>query len=254
VLAPLDERQHDVDEPERHEHGADDVEADHALGAGLGHEPGDDEQRAAPIGMLMRKQLRQPRPRMSAWTSTPPISCPPTAASPSTIPYTLSARTRVGAGVDDADDREDLRAQQRRRDALHEAGDDEHGRRGGHAADARGDREEREAEREEAPAAVRVAEPAGGDEQRPEREAVAGDDPFEGGVAGVQVGLHRGHRDIDDEEVQDDHERPGEDDREGRPVRGVRAGAERGGPSGDFVSGHGGEGATATAACRLPVR
>jgi hypothetical protein len=51
-----------------------------------GTSPPTDISATMPIGTLMRKQLRQPSPAMSACTSTPPISWPPTAASPSTIP------------------------------------------------------------------------------------------------------------------------------------------------------------------------
>ena len=41
----------------------------------------------------IRKQLRQPSPATSASTSAPPITWPPTAASPSAMPYRLIART-----------------------------------------------------------------------------------------------------------------------------------------------------------------
>jgi hypothetical protein len=49
---------------------------------------------ASPIGTLIRKTLRQPSPAMSACTSRPPISWPPTAASPIARLYAVSARVR----------------------------------------------------------------------------------------------------------------------------------------------------------------
>ena len=42
----------------------------------------------------MRKQLRQPSPAMFAWTRTPPINWPVTAARPSVTPYADSAFVR----------------------------------------------------------------------------------------------------------------------------------------------------------------
>jgi len=51
---------------------------------------------AIPIGTLIRKQLRQPRPAGSRAISAPPTSWPPTAATSITVPYTLSALTRAG--------------------------------------------------------------------------------------------------------------------------------------------------------------
>jgi hypothetical protein len=99
----------------------------------------------------------------------------------------LIARTRRDR-VDDADDRQHLRAEQRGGEPLHEACDDEHGGARRQAAGGRRQREDGQAEREHAPAAELVAQPAGGDEEGGEGQAVAGDDPFDRAGAGVQVG------------------------------------------------------------------
>ena len=65
-------------------------------------------------------------------------------------------------------------------------------------------------------AAVDVAEAAADDQPGRERQRVARDDELDRAGAGVQVGLHRRDRDVDDEEVQHDHERAGEDDEQRR--------------------------------------
>ena len=89
----------------------------------------------------MRKQLRQPRPATSAWTSTPPTSWPPTAARPEHDAVDAQRADAVLAGVGDADDRQDLRAEERGGDALHEPRDDEHAglQARPHAAEASGE-------------------------------------------------------------------------------------------------------------------
>ena len=57
---------------------------------------GDAASAASPIGTLIQKMARQPSPATFASISSPPTSCPLTAASPITMPYTLIARTRSG--------------------------------------------------------------------------------------------------------------------------------------------------------------
>ena len=59
-----------------------------------------------------------------------------------------------------------------------------------------------------------VAEAPADDQAGGEGEAVAGDHPLDRRRAGVQGELQRGHRDVDDEEVEDDQEDAGEDDRQ----------------------------------------
>jgi hypothetical protein len=160
----------------------------------------------------------------------------------------------VRAGVGHAEDRQDLRHHQRRRGALRHARGDEQAGGGSDAARGRGQDEQREADREHPPAAELVAEPPAGDEPGGEGQAVAGDDPLDRVGAGVEVALHRGHRDVDDEEVEDDHERAGEDHRQRGPLpQAGRPGAVEG-VDGCGVGGHGNDGPTATEACRFPLR
>jgi hypothetical protein len=219
VLAALDERQDDRGQPGGEEAGAADVEAARALAARLGHDASGECQRHRADRHVDEEAARQPRPATSACTRTPPTSWPPAAA-------------------------------------LREARGDEDGRAPRHPARRRGRGEQGEAEGEHAPAAVLVAEPAGGDEERRERQAVAGDDPLDRPCARVQVGLHRGHRDVDDEEVQDDHEGAGEDDGQGGPAARPRS-REPGGGQGrgcDVVCAHDAlDGRSGTEAWRLPA-
>ena len=74
------------------------------------------------------------------------------------------------------------------------------------------------AEGEHPAASPAVAESGDGDEQGAEGEAVPGDDPLEAAVGGVELALHRGQRDVDDEEVEDDQERPAHEYGERRPA------------------------------------
>jgi hypothetical protein len=132
----------------------------------------------------------------------------------------------VLALVGHAEDRQDLRHEQRRRDALGHARRDERAGAGSDAARGRGQREEGQADGEHPPATDLVAEAPGRDEPGGEGQAVGRDDPLDGARAGVQVGLRRGHGDVDDEEVEDDHRRPGQDDGQRRPAA-PRAGRAR---------------------------
>ena len=114
-----------------------------------------------------------------------------------------------------------------RADALREPRRHQHRRRGGDAAGGGGEREQREADRERQPAADPVTDPRRRDQEHGRGQRESGDDPFDRTAAGVQVVLHRGQRDVDDEEVEDDHEGPYQQDRERRPAVGAdRRGAQ----------------------------
>jgi hypothetical protein len=191
VLAPLDERQDDVDESEGDERGPHEVQAVGALDARLGHRARDHHQGDEADRHVDEK-----------------------AAAP-------AQAGDVG---------------------LHEDAADEL------AAD-RG-----EAEREHPPAAELVAQAPGGDQEGGEGQAVAGDHPFDRARSRVQITLHRGHGDVDDEEVQHDHERAREDDGQGGPLVRQRAGGPRQAGC-EFVCAHDAHHrASAPAARRLPAR
>ena len=171
-----------------------------------------------PIGMLIRKQARQPSPSTSAWISRPPISWPSTAARPERHPVDAEGAGALLALVDHAQDREHLRRHERRADPLHEAGRDERAARGREAAGRRGDREDEHARPEHPPAADPVAESPGGHEADGGGQPVARDDPLDHRRAGLQVEAQRRDRDVDDEEVEDDHEGRRQEQREGGPL------------------------------------
>jgi hypothetical protein len=124
----------------------------------------------------------------------------------------------VGAIVGDVDDGEDIRHQQRCPRALENAREHELAGARRQSAQRGGDGEQSQAPAERPAAAVPVAEPPGGDQEHGRAQRVAGHDPFDGPVAGVQARLDRGQSDVDDEEVQHDHEGAGQDDGEGCPA------------------------------------
>jgi hypothetical protein len=109
------------------------------------------------------------------------------------------------------DDREHLRAHQRRAEPLDESRDDEQPRPRCKAAERRGEREARHAEHEEPLTPVDVAEPPTGDQRHRVGERIPGDDELHLRETGVQVSLHRRDGDVDDELVEDRHERCGDD-------------------------------------------
>jgi hypothetical protein len=145
----------------------------------------------------------------------------------------------VGAGVGHADDRQDVRHQDRGRGALQQPRGNEDLGAAGDPAFGGCQREERQADREDLAAPELVAEPPGRDQQDGGGQRVAGDDPLDRAIACVQVALHRRQRDVHDEEVQDDHERAGQDDGERSPTGQVRS--------------HAGHGARPAGARRLPA-
>ena len=82
----------------------------------------------------------------------------------------------------------------------------------GQSARQAGQRERDEADDEHAPPAEQVSGPAAEDEQAAERDRVPGDDPLHRVGGHVQLALDRGQRDVDDAEIQDDHERGDENE------------------------------------------
>src|SRR6266566_3849242 len=122
-----------------------------------------------------------------------------------------------GTGERPLDEAEDLRDHRRRPGTLDEAQRHQHAGRGGQAAAERGEGEHRQAGQEHAPVAQDVAEPGTGDQEHRVGDHVAGDNKLQPGSRGVQAGMDRGRRDVDDGRVQNGHELPGEDHRERRP-------------------------------------
>ena len=126
-------------------------------------------------------------------------------------------RAALGLGEDRDDDRERGRRQQRARDPLQRARDDQQldGRR--QRAEQRRDAEARHAEREHAPLAVDVGERAGHEDQRAEREQVGVGDPLLAREAAAELVRDRRQRDVDHGRV-DRHDRGAEDRRDQCPA------------------------------------
>ena len=169
----------------------------------------------------MKKISRQPLPNALAAISAPPRIGPSTAEAPITGPNTANALPCSEGGEYLVDDAQALRDQQGGRRALGEPAADQHRgvdrERAGHR---RGDKSER-ADDEQPLAAVDVAQTAAGDQAGGERERVATDDPLERGRAGVQIGVDRRRRDVDDRSVEQVHALGREHEREDLPPQRV---------------------------------
>jgi len=133
------------------------------------------------------------------------------------------------------DQRQRDREHHRAADALQAAGEVEEGRVGRQRAEQRGDREDREAEGEDAPAAEPVGERAGGQQEHRERQDVGVDDPLEVGEARVERRTQVGQRHVHDGQVEHEHEGRERHDPE-RPPAGARGGRGR---CGSLLGGHG---------------
>ena len=100
---------------------------------------------------------------------------------------------------------------------LQEAGRDQEAGVGGEGAQRRREHEAAQAEAEAPPAAVVVAEATTADEKGRAGQGVPGDQPLDGRRARVQAALDVGQGHVDDEEVEDEDEGPGQDDGERGP-------------------------------------
>jgi hypothetical protein len=254
VLAALDQRQDDVDQAEGDQGRPHEVQPVGALGARLGHRAGGDRQRDEADGHVDQKAAAPAQAGDVGLHQHAADQLPADRGQPEDDAVDADRAHAIGTAVDDADDRQHLRAEQGGGEPLDEARNDQHGRARSQAAGGGRQGEEGEAEREHAPAAELVAEATGGDEEGGEGQAVAGDDPFDRAGAGVQIALHRGHGDVDDEEVQHDHEGAREDDGQGGPLVRHQAGGPRQAGC-EFVCAHDAHhGASAPRARRLPAR
>ena len=111
-----------------------------------------------------------------------------------------------------------LRVDQAGADPLHEAGSVERQRVRREAGRDRGQREDRDSEDEDPAAPHEVAGPPGGDEDDTEGQRVAGEDPLQARLAGIQTVLDRGQGDVDDAHADEGHEDRDEQDREDPPA------------------------------------
>ena len=126
------------------------------------------------------------------------------------------------------DDRQDHRGLGGGADALEHAGADQRLLARGEPAQQRRERERDEAGKEDALAPDEVAEPAGQEQQAPEGDEEAVDDPGQVGLAEAEVALDRRQRDVHDRDVEDDHQLREADDDQGRPAAAVGRRVRRG--------------------------
>src|SRR5665811_1972152 len=88
----------------------------------------------------------------------------------------------------------------------------------GDPAEERGQGEDREADGEDAPAPQAVAQRPSRQQEGGERQRVGVDHQLQTGEAGVEVALDVGQGDVDDRDVQQQHERRDRDQDEGPPL------------------------------------
>jgi hypothetical protein len=106
----------------------------------------------------------------------------------------------------DRDDREHLRHYDRASGALDDARRDQRRRRRSESARCRGEREERHAGHVDAPAPETISRACREDQECGEAQAVSGHDPDQRAGARVQVDRDGRQSDVDDEEVENDHD------------------------------------------------
>ena len=92
----------------------------------------------------------------------------------------------------------------------------------GEPAEQRADREDDEPGHEDAPAADDVGQPAAEQQEATEDERVRADHPLQVLLREPEIGLDRGQRDVDDRDVQDDHELHGAEKRQCVPLPAIR--------------------------------
>jgi hypothetical protein len=95
-----------------------------------------------------------------------------------------------------------LRDEERAEPALHDPGDDKHGRTGGQAADGRGEGEAGHADEEQPPLAVPVAQSPAHDQQRAHGQRVAGAKPFDQRWPAAQMGHDGRGSDVSDGRIE----------------------------------------------------
>ena len=120
------------------------------------------------------------------------------------------------------DDRERGRRHDRRAEALHRAGADQHCRRGREAADEGRRGEEREAAHEDHAAPEEVGGTTAEEQEAAIRERVGGDHPLEVLGSEVEIGADRRQRDVHDRDVEHHDEDRGTNEDERLPAARVR--------------------------------
>ena len=158
---------------------------------------------ARPIGALTKKTHSHP----TYSVSTPPSSTPTAPPAPETAPHTASALLRsVALGEGRGEDRECRGRDHRGAEALNRACADQEAAGRCKAAGQRCDREDAEARHEHPATAEQVGTPAAQQQEPAERQRVGARDPLQARVGEVQIDFDRRQRDVDDRDVDDEHE------------------------------------------------
>ena len=173
---------------------------------------------ATPIGTLTRKIQCQ----LSASVSTPPSSTPRLPPPDITNPKMPIAFARSPGSVKRfIIKRQRYRGDDGAADPLHCARSDQQPLRRRHAASDRGDREERDADQEQAPVSEEIAEPPAEQQKAAEGEQIGIDDPGERRLGEAEVLPDRRQCDVHDRRVEDDHQVAQAEDIEREPAGSV---------------------------------
>ena len=127
-----------------------------------------------------------------------------------------------------AHDRERGRRDDRCADSLHRAGRDQDADVPGQPAEERCDSEERQPDEEDQPSSEQIGHPATEEQETSERDRVGDQHPLHRRGGGMQFGLDRRDRDVDDRHVEDGHEERRPDDSERQPAARIRFGGNIG--------------------------
>ena len=172
-----------------------------------------------PIGMFTKNTQCQ----LSACVSRPPASSPSEPPATETNTYALIARARsLGLGNSVMMIARITEACAAAPMPCSEPGGDQRALARSDAAQQRGGGEHDEADEEHALSPDEIADPAGEQQQAPERDQERVDDPGEVRLAEAQVVLDRGKRDVHDRDVEHDHQLRQADDDQRRPPATVR--------------------------------
>ncbi len=149
----------------------------------------------------------------------PPNSIPAAPPRPFIAAHAPIARCSCGPGRErGGDDRQRARRHQRAAETLRRARGDERSAVGREAAGERREREHAQRQHEHPALAEVVGGAAAEHQEAGERDRVGVDDPLQFGRREAEARLDRGQRDVDDAQVEDDHElRHAADDQQPRP-------------------------------------
>ena len=167
-----------------------------------------------PIGTLTKKIHSQPNPSVSA----PPTSGPTATAPPIVAPQAAIAVPRSGPWNSCAISASEVANIAAPPMPCRPAREVQEGRAGRQPAEQRREREQPDPDHEQPPPAEAVGERAHGQGEGGERQRVGVDHPLQPGEVGVELLLDVGQRDVDDGDVEQQHERRQADREQAPPL------------------------------------